>query len=239
METGSWLTVSWAECGAMVNSAWLKFPPPPQILKHFWEFYPIHIMTRLLFSIQWNLSWETTAMRDHLSWQTTHFQQKGLHFKITEPVTRDHLSWQTTFLLPMGWVFQDRFYCTTWLLHHLSNPCFQSQRGRGLLPNSGHSRRWRLVRRSNPRSGQLRESLPNSEQDWWVWKGSWDNLITAGPTSRKISNFESVLIIAEPFFSKTFENVLLVSIDAKKKKEPQNDRSLKLIHKKSFGDLEW
>ena len=56
--------------------------------------------------IQWNLSWETTAIRDHLSWQTTYFWQKGLHFNITEPVTRDHLSWQTTFLWPMGWSFK-------------------------------------------------------------------------------------------------------------------------------------
>ncbi len=56
--------------------------------------------------VQWNLSWQTTAMRDHLSWQTTHFWQKDLHFNITEPATRDHLSWQTTFLWLMGWPFK-------------------------------------------------------------------------------------------------------------------------------------
>ncbi len=49
------------------------------------------------YHIQWNLSWETNDMRDHLSWQITHFLQKDLHFNITEPVTRDHLSWQATF----------------------------------------------------------------------------------------------------------------------------------------------
>ena len=53
--------------------------------------------------IQWNLSWVTTAMRDHLSWKTTHFWQKDQHFNTSEPVTRDHLSWETTFLWPMGW----------------------------------------------------------------------------------------------------------------------------------------
>ncbi len=54
-------------------------------------------------SIQCNLFWETTAMRDHLSWQTTHFWQKDLHFSISEPVTRDHRSWWTTFLWQKGW----------------------------------------------------------------------------------------------------------------------------------------
>ncbi len=54
----------------------------------------IHCVCTLL--VQWNLSWETTAMRDHLSWKTTHFWQKALHFNITEPVTKtkyhlDHL----------------------------------------------------------------------------------------------------------------------------------------------------
>ncbi len=49
------------------------------------------------------LPWETT---DHLSWKTTIFWQKDLHFNITEPVSRDHLFWQTTFLWPMGWSFK-------------------------------------------------------------------------------------------------------------------------------------
>ena len=67
--------------------------------------------------LQWKLFWETTAMRDHLSWQTTHFWQKDLHFHITEPVTRDHLSWQTTFFS----VFQEseRFYCNCTYLYLL------------------------------------------------------------------------------------------------------------------------
>ncbi len=59
--------------------------------------------------VQWNLSWETTAMRDGLSWQTTYFWQKGLHFNITEPVTTDHLPWQTTFLWQTGWSFKTGF----------------------------------------------------------------------------------------------------------------------------------
>ncbi len=58
------------------------------------------------WQIQWKLSWETTALRDHLSWQTTHFWQ-DLHFNRTEkPVTKDHLSWQTTILWPMGRSFK-------------------------------------------------------------------------------------------------------------------------------------
>ncbi len=64
--------------------------------------------------IQWNLSWETTAMRDHLSWKTTHFWQKDQHFNTTEPVTGDHRSWETTFCGQLGVFSQDRFYCT-WL----------------------------------------------------------------------------------------------------------------------------
>ena len=57
-----------------------------------------------MLPIQWNLSWETTAMRNHPFWATTHFQ--GPTFKMTEPVTRDHLSWKTTFLWPAGWSFK-------------------------------------------------------------------------------------------------------------------------------------
>ena len=56
--------------------------------------------------IQWNLSWESTAMTDYLSQQKMHFWQKDLHFNITEPVIRDHLSWQTIFLWPMVWSFK-------------------------------------------------------------------------------------------------------------------------------------
>ncbi len=59
-----------------------------------------------MLSIQWNLSWETTAMRDHLSWRTTSFSQKVLHFQCNWPVTKDQLSWETTFLWPMGWSFK-------------------------------------------------------------------------------------------------------------------------------------
>ena len=57
-------------------------------------------------SVQWNLSRETAAIRDHLCWQTTQFWQSDQHFNITTPVTRDHLSWQITFLWPMGWSFK-------------------------------------------------------------------------------------------------------------------------------------
>ncbi len=56
--------------------------------------------------IQWNLSWETTATRDHLSWRTTRFWHKVLHFNVNEPVTKDHLSWDTIFWWPMGWSFK-------------------------------------------------------------------------------------------------------------------------------------
>ena len=60
--------------------------------------------------IQWNLSWETTAMRDCLSWMTTSFWQKVLHSSVYEPVTKDHLSWDHIFMANSV-VFQDRFYC--------------------------------------------------------------------------------------------------------------------------------
>ncbi len=33
-------------------------------------------------SIQWNLSWETTAMRDHLSWKTTYFWHGRFYISI-------------------------------------------------------------------------------------------------------------------------------------------------------------
>ncbi len=69
-------------------------------------------------TVRWNLSWETTATRDHLSWQTTHFWQKDLHFSIMKPVTRDHLSWQTTFLWPKGWSFKTGFTVVNCRLHN-------------------------------------------------------------------------------------------------------------------------
>ncbi len=49
------------------------------------------------------LSLETPAMTDHLSWKTTYFWQKALHFnthKIKPATKKDHLSWETTFLCP-------------------------------------------------------------------------------------------------------------------------------------------
>ncbi len=61
----------------------------------------------ILSQVQWNLSWETTGMRDHLSWWTTYYWQKVPFFSAIEPVTKDHLSWDTIYLWPMGW----RFYC--------------------------------------------------------------------------------------------------------------------------------
>ncbi len=53
------------------------------------------------------LSWKTSCL------ETTHLRQKDPYFNITKPLTKDHLSWQTAFLWPMGWYFQDRFYCTS------------------------------------------------------------------------------------------------------------------------------
>ncbi len=56
---------------------------------------------------EWNQSWETTAVRDHLSCKTRYSWQKVPHFGVIDPVTKDHLSWETTFLCPMGhWSFK-------------------------------------------------------------------------------------------------------------------------------------
>ena len=56
--------------------------------------------------IQWNLSWETTAMTDHLSWKTTQFWQKDFQYNWTcyqkPPVLRDHI------FVANGVVFQRR-----------------------------------------------------------------------------------------------------------------------------------
>ena len=47
-----------------------------------------------------------SVTRDHLSWRTTCFWQKVLHFSVNEPVTEDHPSWETTFLWTMGQSFK-------------------------------------------------------------------------------------------------------------------------------------
>ncbi len=73
-------------------------------------------MAKLWLIIQWNLSWETTALRDKLSWATT-ILAKGPTFQYNwtcyqrPPVlskVRDHI------LVANGMVFQDRFHCTDW-----------------------------------------------------------------------------------------------------------------------------
>ncbi len=67
----------------------------------------MHIKLKGLSAVQWNLSWETTAMTDHLSRRTTKSCQKVPHFSATEPVTKGHLPWETIFLWWIGEVFQD------------------------------------------------------------------------------------------------------------------------------------
>ena len=60
--------------------------------------------------IQRKLTWETTAMRDHLSWKTCEILLvEVLMFKyiLFGPVTKDHLPWKTIFWL-MGLFFQKR-----------------------------------------------------------------------------------------------------------------------------------
>ncbi len=92
-------------------------------------------MYNVNFCIQWTLSGNTTAMRDHLSWKTkqswqknlpfinsetclerpmlpetclegSHPWQKIIHFSVIEPVTKDHLSWESTFLQPTRWSYK-------------------------------------------------------------------------------------------------------------------------------------
>ncbi len=79
-------------------------------------------VTVLPVFVQWNLSWKTTTMRNHLSWQTMHFRQKVLDFNIynwtchrTPPVLTDHI------FVADGVVFQDRFYGTTKGWHTSAN----------------------------------------------------------------------------------------------------------------------
>ncbi len=84
-------------CGVFMPSASLEF----------WELHvPNATGLRVTFSLVLQYSetflWETTAMRDHLSWRTTSFWQKVLHFNVNEPFTNEHLSWETIFLWPMG-----------------------------------------------------------------------------------------------------------------------------------------
>ncbi len=63
----------------------------------------------VIYNVQWNVSWETTAM---MSWKDHTFLAEDLHFTRTEPVTRDHLILTDQIFVANGVVFQDRFYCT-------------------------------------------------------------------------------------------------------------------------------
>ncbi len=85
------------ECGLSIQAFSLRW----QVQLHWNAGLSIKcglIRQRVLMAVQWNLSWETTSIRDHLSWKIKYFWQKVLHFNVFEPVTKDHLYWQTTFL---------------------------------------------------------------------------------------------------------------------------------------------
>ncbi len=68
---------------------------------------PLARFALIRINLQRNLSWETIAMmRDHLSWRTTSFWQKALHFSVNEPVTKDHRSSETIFYDHILWSFK-------------------------------------------------------------------------------------------------------------------------------------
>ncbi len=48
-------------------------------------------------AVQWNLFWETTAMRDHLSWKTIYPWQKIIYFNAIEPVSPKTTCLETIF----------------------------------------------------------------------------------------------------------------------------------------------
>ncbi len=78
--------------------------------------------------LQWNLSWETTGMGDHLSWKTRYSWQKVLHFNVQmlhviEPVTKDNLSLRDHIFMANGVVLQNGFYCTAILEWTVKNYC--------------------------------------------------------------------------------------------------------------------
>ncbi len=63
-------------------------PPPPPHTTHNTQ--PVSDTVQAQWLEQYLLYWETTTMRDHLSWPTID-SWWDLHFNLTEPVTRDHL----------------------------------------------------------------------------------------------------------------------------------------------------
>ncbi len=65
--------------------------------------------------VQWNLSWEIIAMKDHLSclsWKKLYTWQNGPTFQYNwTRHQKKHLPWEINFMANGG-VFQDRFYCS-------------------------------------------------------------------------------------------------------------------------------
>ncbi len=57
-------------------------------------------------TVQWNLSWQTTATRVHLPWRTISFGQKVLHFSETNLPPKTTCLERPYFLWPMGWSFK-------------------------------------------------------------------------------------------------------------------------------------
>ncbi len=92
-----------------------------EFCKWLYESYPVQaqgvcilqcIMYKILFmfliistwsiDVQWNLCYNITVMRDHLSNKTT-LVGTDLHFYIFVHPIKDHLSYKTTFCWPMEW----------------------------------------------------------------------------------------------------------------------------------------
>ncbi len=62
--------------------------------------------------VQWNLSWGTTAMRDHLSWKTTHFCRRT-NISIQLSLLTETTCLERPHFVAKGVAFPDRFYCIT------------------------------------------------------------------------------------------------------------------------------
>ncbi len=108
------------------------------------------IVTAVAIKVQWNLSWETTAMRDHPSFRT--IAAGRFHITIWNCVS---VSPKTTCLKSQyfsgQWdsVFQDRFYCTRGLLCKVPTQCTVTY-GSCLSPRS-------------------LENQPNDHWMYWWW----------------------------------------------------------------------
>ena len=105
-----------------LEPAWQTYkihsPPPHTLTKHRTQEQVDSVMRKInicnifmwsQFTVQWNLSWGTTSVRDHLSWKIRYSWHKVSYFNSINPVNQRPPVLKRPFFMANGVVFRDGF----------------------------------------------------------------------------------------------------------------------------------